>query len=282
MRAPFLCLTWARRSSAQVSPEKRRCAVGSILSEGEESPCPELLQLYQKFGFKVFSFPAPSHVVTATFPYTTTLSIWLATRRVHPALDTYIKVSQARVCVWGCGWEGARGCSQGGLSRLGQGSSVGRLHGALVGQVPGGWGHGQRPPASLPEARGPRLECGPQSILYGHRERVQKPGPTSSALAGTRDVLSGSTPHQTRTDGRAHPAPLYWRPAEHGPEAPGGWWAPGVRAVAVVLPLHGLTYLGPESRLGGGGRPHALPPASGLAAPQPPARRSRRADHPGT
>nr|KAF6311309.1 testis expressed 264, ER-phagy receptor [Myotis myotis] len=74
-----------------VPPEKCRCAVGSILSEGEESPSSELIQLYQKFGFKVFSFPAPSHVVTATFPYTTALSIWLATRRVHPALDAYIK-----------------------------------------------------------------------------------------------------------------------------------------------------------------------------------------------
>lgn len=74
-----------------VPSEKCRCAVGSILSEGEESPSPELIQLYQRFGFKLFSFPAPSHVVTATFPYTTALSIWLAARRVHPALDTYIK-----------------------------------------------------------------------------------------------------------------------------------------------------------------------------------------------
>lgn len=74
-----------------VPSEKCRCAVGSILSEGEESPSPELVQLYQKYGFKVFSFPAPSHVVTATFPYTTTLSIWLAAHRVHPALNTYIK-----------------------------------------------------------------------------------------------------------------------------------------------------------------------------------------------
>ncbi|CAO2633683.1 Testis-expressed protein 264 homolog [Lemmus lemmus] len=74
-----------------VPHKKCRCAVGSILSEGEESPSPELIHLYQKFGFKVFSFPAPSHVVTATFPYTTPLSIWLAARRVHPALDTYIK-----------------------------------------------------------------------------------------------------------------------------------------------------------------------------------------------
>ncbi|XP_040850492.1 testis-expressed protein 264 [Ochotona curzoniae] len=74
-----------------VPSEKCRCAVGSILSEGEESPSPELIHLYQKLGFKLFSFPAPSHVVTATFPYTTALSIWLAARRVHPALDAYIK-----------------------------------------------------------------------------------------------------------------------------------------------------------------------------------------------
>ncbi|XP_006876066.1 PREDICTED: testis-expressed sequence 264 protein isoform X1 [Chrysochloris asiatica] len=74
-----------------VPSKKCRCAVGSILSEGEESPSPELIHLYQKFGFKVFSFPAPSHVVTATFPYTTPVSIWLASRRVHPALDAYIK-----------------------------------------------------------------------------------------------------------------------------------------------------------------------------------------------
>ena len=87
----------------QVPPEKCRCAVGSILSEGEESPSPELIRLYQKFGFKVFSFPAPSHVVTATFPYTTPLSIWLVPHRVHPALDAYIKVRHmSGVCVCVC------------------------------------------------------------------------------------------------------------------------------------------------------------------------------------
>ena len=69
--------------------------MGSILSEGEESPSPELIRLYQKFGFKVFSFPAPSHVVTATFPYTTPLSIWLVPHRVHPALDAYTGESGA-------------------------------------------------------------------------------------------------------------------------------------------------------------------------------------------
>ena len=77
--------------------------MGSILSEGEESPSPELIRLYQKFGFKVFCFPAPSHVVTATFPYTTPLSIWLVPRRVHPALDAYIKVRhKSCVCVCVC------------------------------------------------------------------------------------------------------------------------------------------------------------------------------------
>nr|XP_036850129.1 testis-expressed protein 264 isoform X2 [Manis javanica] len=89
--APFSVVVLKMPHSPKVPPEKCRCAVGSILSEGEESLSPELIQLYQKFGFKVFSFPAPSHVVTATFPYMTTLSIWLATRRVHPALDAYIK-----------------------------------------------------------------------------------------------------------------------------------------------------------------------------------------------
>ena len=81
--------------------------MGSILSEGEESPSPELIRLYQKFGFKVFCFPAPSHVVTATFPSTTPLSIWLVPRRVHPALDAYIKVRhKSCVCVCVCVREG--------------------------------------------------------------------------------------------------------------------------------------------------------------------------------
>ncbi|KFQ37548.1 Testis-expressed sequence 264 protein [Mesitornis unicolor] len=67
-----------------VSPEKCRFAIGRILSEGDAKPS-------EKYGFKIFSFPAPSHVVMATFPFTTPLSIHLAVNRVHPALDTYIK-----------------------------------------------------------------------------------------------------------------------------------------------------------------------------------------------
>lgn len=104
--------------------------MGSILSEGEESPSPELIHLYQKFGFKVFSFPAPSHVVTATFPYTTTLSIWLATRRVHPALDAYIKVRHRLVCVLlgdsqFFGWEPGTAAQAGRKRWFGDGSTLG-------------------------------------------------------------------------------------------------------------------------------------------------------------
>ncbi|KAM4654194.1 testis-expressed protein 264 isoform 4-T29 [Amazona ochrocephala] len=78
-----------------VSPEKCRFAIGRILSEGDAKPSEEQIKRFQKYGFKIFSFPAPSHVVMATFPFTTPLSIHLAINRVHPALDTYIK---------GCTW----------------------------------------------------------------------------------------------------------------------------------------------------------------------------------
>nr|XP_060621798.1 testis-expressed protein 264 [Anolis sagrei ordinatus]XP_060621799.1 testis-expressed protein 264 [Anolis sagrei ordinatus]XP_060621800.1 testis-expressed protein 264 [Anolis sagrei ordinatus] len=74
-----------------VDPEKCRYAVGRVLSEGEEKPSEEVVRMFLKYGFKIISFPAPSHVVMATFPYTTPLSIHLAVNRVHTCLDTYIK-----------------------------------------------------------------------------------------------------------------------------------------------------------------------------------------------
>ncbi|XP_048344660.1 testis-expressed protein 264 isoform X2 [Sphaerodactylus townsendi] len=74
-----------------VDPEKCRYLVGTVLSEGEEKPSEQVVRMFQKYGFKIFHFPAPSHVVMATFPYTTPLSIHLAVNRVHPSLDTYIK-----------------------------------------------------------------------------------------------------------------------------------------------------------------------------------------------
>ncbi|MBN3316055.1 TX264 protein, partial [Atractosteus spatula] len=76
----------------QVPAEKCRCAVGSILSEGEVKPSEELLRLYEKYGYKIFSFPEVTHVVTTTFPHRTFLSVMLGVHRVYPQLCSYIKV----------------------------------------------------------------------------------------------------------------------------------------------------------------------------------------------
>ncbi|CAJ1051005.1 testis-expressed protein 264 [Xyrichtys novacula] len=71
--------------------EKCRYVVGSVLSEGEERPDEELQEMYQKFGFKVFSLPEVSHAVTTSFPCTTTLSNVLGPYRVYPRLSSYIE-----------------------------------------------------------------------------------------------------------------------------------------------------------------------------------------------
>lgn len=92
-------------------PEKCRFAIGRILSEGDAKPSEEQIKRFQKYGFKIFSFPAPSHVVMATFPFTTPLSIHLAVNRVHPALDTYIKVSKCGMKSVACVWWTVRGFS---------------------------------------------------------------------------------------------------------------------------------------------------------------------------
>lgn len=74
-----------------VDPEKCRYLVGRVLSEGDQKPSEKAITMFQKYGFKMITFPAPSHVVMATFPYTTPLSIHLAVNRVHSSIDTYIK-----------------------------------------------------------------------------------------------------------------------------------------------------------------------------------------------
>ncbi|XP_043108008.1 testis-expressed protein 264 homolog [Puntigrus tetrazona] len=75
----------------KVPAQKCRYAVGSILSEGEDAPNEEERQLYEKHCFRVFSFPEVTHVVTATFPHRTPLSIFLGVQRVYPQLNCYIK-----------------------------------------------------------------------------------------------------------------------------------------------------------------------------------------------
>lgn len=75
----------------KVPGPKCRSAVGSILSEGDQRPSAELQELYEKFGFRIFTFPEVTHVVSACFPYRTRHSIILGLCRVYPQLNCYIK-----------------------------------------------------------------------------------------------------------------------------------------------------------------------------------------------
>lgn len=75
----------------KVPVEFCRYIVGSILSEGDEKPLPDHVRIFRKHGFKFCVLPEVNHAVMATFPYTTPFSIQLATTRVHPALERYVK-----------------------------------------------------------------------------------------------------------------------------------------------------------------------------------------------
>lgn len=216
--------------------------MGSILSEGEESPSPELIQLYQKFGFKVFSFPAPSHVVTATFPYTTTLSIWLAARRVHPALDAYIKVRhRPDVCVggWGAastlgGSRGAGGTAQAGRERwFWEGSTLGPSRRRCLWS----WVDGQRLLASLPhDLAGTGV---PASSMGACSETP--PGEFSSGWDQRQPWCSAPTPALNGQADPPRPRPAAGAPRLAGPRRP--CVTPGPVSA-------GLAYLLPEPRTG--------------------------------
>ncbi|KAJ8259794.1 hypothetical protein GJAV_G00173530 [Gymnothorax javanicus] len=71
--------------------EKCRYAVGSILCEGEEKPDEDLVQQYQKSGFKIITFPEVTRAVSSAFPNRTNLSFLLGIYRVYPRLSNYIK-----------------------------------------------------------------------------------------------------------------------------------------------------------------------------------------------
>ncbi|XP_056131334.1 testis-expressed protein 264 homolog [Lampris incognitus] len=75
----------------EVRGQRCRYVVGTILSEGGMKPSEELLQRCEESGFRVYSFPEVTHVVTTSFPHRTLLSILLGVRRVYPRLEHYIK-----------------------------------------------------------------------------------------------------------------------------------------------------------------------------------------------
>lgn len=87
---------------SQVPGPKCRSAVGSILSEGDQRPSAELQERYEKSGFRIFTFPEVTHVVSSCFPFRTRLSVMLGVLRVYPRLGGYIKVSAAILKIFTC------------------------------------------------------------------------------------------------------------------------------------------------------------------------------------
>ncbi|XP_016322739.1 testis-expressed sequence 264 protein-like [Sinocyclocheilus anshuiensis] len=75
----------------QTQADQCRYVVGSILCENEEKPDKELQRLYEKFGYKVISFPEVTCAVTSSFPNRCTLSPVCGAYRVYPELQQYIK-----------------------------------------------------------------------------------------------------------------------------------------------------------------------------------------------
>ena len=81
-----------------VSPDQLRAAVGPILAYGGEKADPGEMEKCVKEGFKITHLPKPSYVVTARFPFRTTLSIFIAIYKVYPKLRDYI--SQRNLCAY--------------------------------------------------------------------------------------------------------------------------------------------------------------------------------------
>lgn len=83
-----------------VPAEELRWAVGSILAEDDAQPDPAVVQRYTSYDFKIFSFPSTSHSVVTSFPFTSSLSVWLANIRVYPAMANYVEEKQLCAHPW--------------------------------------------------------------------------------------------------------------------------------------------------------------------------------------
>lgn len=154
-------------------------------------------------------------MVTATFPYTSALSIWLATRRVHPALDTYIKVRHRPGGALGGGQPELRpGAREDGW--FGEGRTLGPCRVREMGR--GCWHRFQMP-----------RPCGHRSGTCSEAW----PGHVSSG-SGTPLVLS---PHSESDGWTGPPTPTAggpWLPGLAGPSCP--WVAPGPACARASVP----------------------------------------------
>jgi len=84
-----------------VAENDLRFAVGSILAEGADvAPDHAELSKYLSDGFKLKHFPKPEFAVVATFPFRTTLSIYLAIWKVYPKLKEFI--ASKGLCAYPC------------------------------------------------------------------------------------------------------------------------------------------------------------------------------------
>ena len=75
-----------------------RCAVGPVLAQSGEKPVKEEMDKMMEAGFRILHLPKPEYVVTASFPFTTTCSIFLGVWRVYPRLRDYI--AARRLCAY--------------------------------------------------------------------------------------------------------------------------------------------------------------------------------------
>jgi len=69
-----------------------------FLPKKKKKPVPEEMEKMRKNGFKIVHLPKPSYVVTASFPFTTTISIYLGIYRVYPRLRDYI--AERKLCAY--------------------------------------------------------------------------------------------------------------------------------------------------------------------------------------
>jgi len=73
-----------------VPENELRYAVGPILGNADEPPSAMEMEKMRANGFKIAHFPKPNYAVCATFPFRTTLSIYMAIYKVYPKMKAYI------------------------------------------------------------------------------------------------------------------------------------------------------------------------------------------------
>ncbi|XP_033746521.1 testis-expressed protein 264-like [Pecten maximus] len=79
-----------------VPSDKLRYAVGGVLSEDGKPEDEDFKKKLLDDGYKVFRLPSVSFAVSTSFPYKSTLSIFVAIFKVYPALGSYIE--EHRLC----------------------------------------------------------------------------------------------------------------------------------------------------------------------------------------